>query len=164
MQGATYTNPRPGQYLMHTHSHIKREVAATYSCLALIGAHQRDKAVRLMSGGHPRLKNPYRRGEGKAVYPGPASHNTRGTCWMGTAQQFYHDELNTETHSISGHVSHDFRPYFVMSTLTWRGNINSSINVWRTNLIIFQFSPRQNKLNQSKTIRLQQNYITFDQT
>lgn len=91
MQGATYTNPRPGQYLMHAHSHIKREVAATYSCLALIGAHQRDKAVRSMSGGHPRLKNPYRRGEGKAVYPGPASHNTRGTCWMGTAQQFYHD-------------------------------------------------------------------------
>ena len=58
MQGATYTNPRPGQYLMYAHSHIKREVAATYSCFSLIGAYQRGKAVGLMSGEHPRLKNP----------------------------------------------------------------------------------------------------------
>ena len=50
MQGATYTNPRPGQYLMYAHSHIKREVAATYSCFSLIGAYQRGKAVGLMSG------------------------------------------------------------------------------------------------------------------
>ena len=92
-----------------------------------------------------------------------------------------HVRYNTETHSISGHVSLDIRPYFVMNILTWGSNINSSIlglrmiqlgfrlnrlsiNVRRTNLIIFQFSSRQNKLNQSKTIQLQQNYITFDQT
>ena len=59
MQGATYTNPRPGQYLMYAHSHIKREVAATYSCFSLIGAYQRGKAVGSMSGEHPRLKNPF---------------------------------------------------------------------------------------------------------
>ena len=52
-----YTNPRPGQYLTHTHSHFTRAVAATDSCFALIGAHQRAKAVGLKNGENPCLKN-----------------------------------------------------------------------------------------------------------
>ena len=38
-QGHTYTNPRPGQYLTHAHSHITRAVAAMDSCFALTGSH-----------------------------------------------------------------------------------------------------------------------------
>ena len=30
-------------------------------------------------------------GECKAVYQAPAPHKTCGSCWLGTAQQFYHD-------------------------------------------------------------------------
>ena len=52
-----YTNSRPGQYLTHAHSHFTRAVAATDSCFALIGAHQRGKAVRLKNGENSRLKN-----------------------------------------------------------------------------------------------------------
>ena len=36
-------------------------------------------------------KTLYCRGECKAVYQAPATHNTFGSCWLGTAQQFYHD-------------------------------------------------------------------------
>ena len=52
-----YTNPRPGQYFTHAHSHFTRAVAAADSCFALIGAHQRGKAVGLKNGENPRLKN-----------------------------------------------------------------------------------------------------------
>ena len=52
-----YTNPRLGQYLSHAHSHFTRAVAATDTCFALIGAHQRGKVVGLMNGENPRLKN-----------------------------------------------------------------------------------------------------------
>ena len=52
-----YTNPRPGQYLSHAHSHFTRAMAATDTCFALIGAHQRGKVVGLMNGGKRRLKN-----------------------------------------------------------------------------------------------------------
>ena len=45
----------------------------------------------LMNWGNPRLINPYCRGECKAVYQAPAPHNTCGSCWLETAQQFYHD-------------------------------------------------------------------------
>ena len=57
-KGHTYTNPRPGQYLSHAHSHITRAVAATDSCFALIGAHQRGETVGLMNGENPCLKKP----------------------------------------------------------------------------------------------------------
>ena len=40
-KGHTYTNPRPGQYLTHAHSHVTRVVAAMHSCFALTGAHQK---------------------------------------------------------------------------------------------------------------------------
>ena len=36
-------------------------------------------------------KTPYYRSECNAVYQAPAPHNTWGSCWLGTAQQFYHD-------------------------------------------------------------------------
>ena len=49
-KGHTYTNPGPGQYLTHTHSHITRAVAAMDSCFTLIGAHQRGIAVGSMNG------------------------------------------------------------------------------------------------------------------
>ena len=39
-KGPTYTNPRPGQYPAHVHSHVTRAVAAMESCFALTGAHQ----------------------------------------------------------------------------------------------------------------------------
>ena len=39
-KGHTYTNPRPGHYLTHAHSHITRAVSALDSCFALTGAHQ----------------------------------------------------------------------------------------------------------------------------
>ena len=89
-------------------------------------------------------KTPYRRGEGKAVYQAPPSHNT-GVGWE--------PHSNSTTTCALQHWN---------SFNTWPNRL--SVNVRKTNLIIFQFSPRQNKLNQSKTIQLQQNYITFDQT
>ena len=39
-KGHTYTNPRPGQYFTHAHSHITRAVTDMDSCFALTGAHQ----------------------------------------------------------------------------------------------------------------------------
>ena len=36
-------------------------------------------------------KTPYCRRECKAVYEAPAPHDTCRSCWLGTAQQFYHD-------------------------------------------------------------------------
>ena len=45
----------------------------------------------LMNGENPRLKNPYCRGVSKAVYQVPAPPNTCGSCWLETAQQFYHE-------------------------------------------------------------------------
>ena len=36
-------------------------------------------------------KTPYYQSDCKAVYQAPAPHNTCGSCWLGTAQQFYHD-------------------------------------------------------------------------
>ena len=56
-KGHTYINLRPGQYLTHAHSYITWAVAATDSCFALIGAHEHGKAVGLMNGQNPRLKN-----------------------------------------------------------------------------------------------------------
>ena len=44
-KGQTYINPRPGHYLTHVHSHIKRAVAAMDSCFALTGAYQHGIAV-----------------------------------------------------------------------------------------------------------------------
>ena len=79
-KGRTYTNPRPGQYIMHAHSHVARAVAATDGCFALIGANQRGKAVGLMKVENPFLKNPYGQSEYKAVYRAPAPHNTCGSC------------------------------------------------------------------------------------
>ena len=87
----TYTNPRPGQYLRHAHSRITRAVTATDSCFVLTGAHQRGKAVGLMNGENRVSNTPCCRGGCKAVYQAPASHNTCGSCWLWTAQQFYHD-------------------------------------------------------------------------
>ena len=54
---------------------------------------QRGKAVAIgvMNGENPCLQNPYCRGECKAVYQALAPHNTYGSCWLGTVQQFYHD-------------------------------------------------------------------------
>ena len=54
-KGQTYTNPRPGQYLTHTHSHVTRAVAAMDRCFALIGAHQHGIAVQSMNGENPRV-------------------------------------------------------------------------------------------------------------
>ena len=42
----------------YAQSYFHGAVAATDSCLALIGAHQRGKAVGLMNGENQRLKNP----------------------------------------------------------------------------------------------------------
>ena len=88
-KGHTYTNPRPDQYLTHAHSRITWEVAATDSCFALIGRDEHGKAVGLINERFS--KTLYCRGECKAVYQAPATHNTFGSCWLGTAQQFYHD-------------------------------------------------------------------------
>ena len=52
----TYTNPRPGQYLAHAHSHITRAVAAMDSCFAFIGAHQYGIAAQSMKGENPRAE------------------------------------------------------------------------------------------------------------
>ena len=43
--GKTCTNPRPGHYFTHAHSHITRAVAAMDSCFALTGAHKHGVAV-----------------------------------------------------------------------------------------------------------------------
>ena len=46
----------------------------------------------MLNGKNPRLrKTPYCRGECNAVHQVPAPHNTCGSCWLGTAQQFHHD-------------------------------------------------------------------------
>ena len=70
---------------------ISEAVATTDSFFALIGSYQRGTAVGLMNGENPCLKNPYCGGECKAVYQAPALHDTSGSCWLGTAQQFHHD-------------------------------------------------------------------------
>ena len=45
-EGHTYTYPRPSQYLLtHAHSYSTLAVAATYSCFALVRAHQHGIAV-----------------------------------------------------------------------------------------------------------------------
>ena len=88
-KGHTYTNPRPGQYLTHAHSHITRQVAATDNCFALIGAHWHDKAVALMNGENQRLKNPLLPRWVQSCLSSTSS--TRHMFWLGTAQQFYHD-------------------------------------------------------------------------
>ena len=74
-----YTNPRPGQYLTQTHSHFTRAVAATDSCFALIGAHQRAKAVGLKNGENPCLKNLLL----------PRRVQSSQSSWLGAAQRFY---------------------------------------------------------------------------
>ena len=92
-KGHICTNPRTGQYLTHAHTHTTRAVATTDNCFAHSGARQRGKVIGVMNRVNPHLKNPlaYCRSECKAVYQAPASHNTCGSCWLGTAQQFYHD-------------------------------------------------------------------------
>ena len=74
-------------------------VAATDSCFALIEAHQHGKAVGLMNGENRRLNTPYCQSKCKAIYQAPAPHNTCGSCWLGTAQQFYHDNMRGEGES-----------------------------------------------------------------
>ena len=44
-KGYTYTNPRPGHYLTHAHSHITGAVAAMDRRFALTGAHKQGLAV-----------------------------------------------------------------------------------------------------------------------
>ena len=39
------TNPRPGQYLAHAHSHITRAAEAMDSCFGLVRLHQHSIAV-----------------------------------------------------------------------------------------------------------------------
>ena len=70
---------------------ISGAVATTDSFFALIGSNLRGTAVGLTNGENPCLKNPYCGGECKAVYQAPALHDTSGSCWLGTAQQFHHD-------------------------------------------------------------------------
>ena len=41
-----------------------------------------------MNGEFPRLQNTLLQ---RWLHQAPAPHNTRGSCWLGTAQQFYHD-------------------------------------------------------------------------
>ena len=53
--GHTYTNPRQCGYLTHVHSHITQAVAATDSCVTLIGARQLGIAFGLLNGENPRL-------------------------------------------------------------------------------------------------------------
>jgi len=58
-------------------------------------------------------KSPYRRVECKAVYQVPAPHNTCGSCWLGTAQQFYHDmrgEGGSQVTSKLKQVEHIHQP------------------------------------------------------
>ena len=54
----TYTNPRPGHYLTHAHSHITLGVAAMDSCFALIRAHQHGIAV-VKDRGKPVFNRPF---------------------------------------------------------------------------------------------------------
>ena len=85
-KGHTYTNPRPGQYLMHAHSHIIRPVEAMDSCFALV--------IRSINGRTCVSKTLYCRGEymrEAALLLAPAPHNTCGSCWLGTARKFSHD-------------------------------------------------------------------------
>ena len=93
-KGHTYTNPRPDQYDTHVLSHITRAVTATDSCFALIGSHHaacQSCWVNEQGRGEPAWKTPYCRGVWKAVYQAPVPQNTCGSCWLGTAQQFYLD-------------------------------------------------------------------------
>ena len=71
------------------HSHITQTVAATNSCVTLIGAHQRGIAVGLLNGENPHLTAEV---SAKQSIKGQL-HTTLqcGNCWLGTAQQFYHD-------------------------------------------------------------------------
>ena len=48
-------------------------------------------AVGLVNGENPCLKTPYWGGECKAVCQASALHDTSGSGWLGTAQQFHHD-------------------------------------------------------------------------
>ena len=45
----TYTNPRPGQYLAHAHSHITQAAGAIASCFTLIKAHQHGMSIGPMN-------------------------------------------------------------------------------------------------------------------
>ena len=78
---------------MHAHTHTTRAVVTTDNCFARSGAHKHGKVIGVMNRVNPHLKNPwaYCRSECKAVYQASAPHNTCGSCWLGTAQQFYHD-------------------------------------------------------------------------
>ena len=100
-----YTNPRPGQYLSYAHSLFTRAVAATDTCFAL--THQQGKAVGLMNGENPRLKNLLLLRRVRSCLPSASStqrmwellagnrtsvlHNTCGNCWLGALRQFSHD-------------------------------------------------------------------------
>ena len=53
--GHTYTNPRQCGYLTHVHSHITQAVAATDSCVTLIGARKLGIAFGLLNGENARL-------------------------------------------------------------------------------------------------------------
>ena len=78
---------------MHAHTHTTRAVAITDNCFARSGAHQCGKVIGVMNRVNLHLKNPlaYCRCECKVVYQAPAPHNTCGSCWLETAQQFYND-------------------------------------------------------------------------
>ena len=54
-KGHTHTNPRPGHYVTHAHSHIMRAVAAVDSCFALTVTC--DQAFFFKSGRGERKKN-----------------------------------------------------------------------------------------------------------
>ena len=53
--------------------------------------HGKAVAIGVMNRENPCLQNPYCRGECKAVYQALAPHNTCGSCWLRTVQQFYYD-------------------------------------------------------------------------
>ena len=53
------TNPQPGQYLTHAHSHITRALAAMDSCFGLVIPHQQGSAVGAKSGGQPAYHRPF---------------------------------------------------------------------------------------------------------
>ena len=54
----TDTNPRPGQYLTHAHSHITRAVAAMDSCFDLVRPHQLGIAVGHRTTRRPCIRHP----------------------------------------------------------------------------------------------------------
>ena len=125
---------------MSVHSHIKRAVAATDNFFTLIAVLQRGKAVGLMNRENPRLKNPLLLRWVQSSLSSASSAQHIGSCWLGIAQQFYHDMCGKDGSRVTSKLKQGAHMHQHWGLSAW----HSSLSVTRENKRIKNpFLPRR---------------------